>query len=137
MRAVMWDGKPYHVAVRSIPKAKIVEEEDAVVRVTTAGLCGTELHIYHGVFGGTEVPYPLGHEAVGIITEIGPAVEHFKVGDRVVIPGSPDPDVLIVDPELVPMHYAAYGTGNVLGPTLGGCQGKSFLLKSPSLAQRC
>ena len=122
MKAVMWEGKPFSVAVHDIPKPKIIKATDAVVRVTTAAICGTDLHIYHGVFGGTEAPYSLGHEAVGIVTEIGSAVDRFKVGDRVSIPCLPDADQLPIENELQPV-YTIYGVGN-LGGDLGGCQGK-------------
>ena len=122
MRAVMWEGKPFNVAVRDIPKAKLQEPEDVVVRVTTAAICGSDLHIYHGILGSDEVPFPIGHEAVGIIVEAGSAVEHFKVGDRVVIPGIPDQDTLPVEPKLLPTDLALYGSGKLFGD-LGGCQG--------------
>ena len=129
MRAVMWEGKPFHMAVRDIPKPTVAKATDAIVRVTTAAICGTDLHIYHGILGGTEVPYSVGHEAIGIITDIGSAVDRFKIGDRVLIPGIPDQDELLVEPELLPTAYTAYGLGNVFGD-LGGCQGKSELMSA-------
>ncbi len=95
MRAVMWEGNPSQVAVRDIPKPVIQIATDAIIQVTTAAICGTDLHIYHGVFGGSEVPYSLGHEAIGIITEVGSAVQRFKVGDRVVVPTDPNPNELL------------------------------------------
>ncbi|KAH8885599.1 GroES-like protein [Thozetella sp. PMI_491] len=111
MRSVMWEGNPLQVAIAT----------DAIIQVTTASVCGTDFHIYHGVFGGTDVPYPLGHEVIGIVAEVGSAVQKFKVGDHVLIPTDPNPDELLVGPEPGPVSYSNYGLGNVLG-NLGGTQ---------------
>ncbi len=106
-----------------IAKPTIQIATDVIIKVTTASICGTDLHIYHGVGGGTEVPYPLGHEAVGIITSVGSAVTKFKVGDRVLVPTDPDPDELLVGPlSAWPRNIQQLrGLGNLLG-NLGGAQ---------------
>jgi hypothetical protein len=122
MRSVIFDGQPYEVNVRSIPKASIVKQTDVVVRVTTAAICGSDLHNYHGVFGSSEVPYSLGHEAMGIVERVGSGVEIVKVGDRVLIPDCPDNGLLDVKPEIIPA-LSVYGQGEDLG-NLGGCQCK-------------
>ncbi|KAJ5987875.1 hypothetical protein N7481_003085 [Penicillium waksmanii] len=108
MRSVIFDGKPYEVNVRSISKASIVKQTDAVVRVTTAAICGSDLHNYHGVFGSSKVPYSLGHEAMGIVERVGSGVEIVKVGDRVLIPDCPDNGLLDVKPEIMPA-LSVYG----------------------------
>lgn len=121
MRAVVWEGKPFEVAVRDVPKPRIQAPEDAIVRVTASALCGSDLHIYHGVFGSSSVPYTLGHEAVGVVVEAGSATETFKPGDRVVISGFPDAGHFVTEPTLNPGIFL-YGAGKDLGD-LGGCQG--------------
>lgn len=85
MRGVEWEGEIRDVAVNIIPRPKITEPEDALVRITSSAICGSDLHIYHGLLGANDVPHGIGHEAVGIVEEVGPAVDFFKPGDRVVI----------------------------------------------------
>lgn len=121
MRAVVWEGKPFEVAVRDVPKPRIQAPEDAIVRITTAAICGTDLHTYHGIFGSSVVPYTLGHEAVGVVVEVGSATETFKLGDRVVIPAFPDEGHFVTEPTTIPA-LSFYGGGKDFG-NLGGCQG--------------
>ncbi|PVH98941.1 alcohol dehydrogenase GroES-like domain-containing protein [Periconia macrospinosa] len=120
MRAVVWEGKPYEVAVRDWPKPTIRMPEDAIVQITTAGLCGTDLHIYHGMLSGDDIPFTLGHEGVGIVVEVGNATEEFKVGDRVLIPCIPDDGHFELESTAVP-NLISYGLGELSG-NLGGCQ---------------
>ncbi|TDD81253.1 glutathione-dependent formaldehyde dehydrogenase [Actinomadura darangshiensis] len=85
MRAVTWHGKR-DVRVDNVPDPKIKEPDDAIIRVTSSGICGSDLHLYEvlGPFlGEGDV---LGHEPMGIVEETGPDVAHVKPGDRVVIP---------------------------------------------------
>lgn len=67
------------------PKVTITDPEDAVVRITTTTVCGSDLHLYHNEVQGLNQGFIIGHEAVGIIDEVGPNVTKFKKGDRVVI----------------------------------------------------
>ncbi|RAH71085.1 GroES-like protein [Aspergillus aculeatinus CBS 121060] len=85
MRAVVFEGHPYKVHVRTLPKPTIVRQTDAVVRLTAAAICGSDLHNYHGVFGSREVPYALGHEGMGIVEKVGAEVQSIQPGDRVVV----------------------------------------------------
>lgn len=81
MRAVLYDGSG-GVVVEDIAEPTIEDPRDALVRVTTSAICGTDLHVLHGatpIAAGT----PLGHEFVGEIVAIGPAVWTVSVGDRV------------------------------------------------------
>ncbi|KAJ5187793.1 hypothetical protein N7449_010787, partial [Penicillium cf. viridicatum] len=119
MRSVIFDGHPFKIHVRDIPKAKVVRRTDAVVRVTTAAICGSDLHNYHGVFGSTKVPYLMGHEAMGIVEEIG-VDDSVKVGDRVIIPDIPNGVGLDLEPTITPV-VPLYGEGSEFG-NLGGCQ---------------
>ncbi|KAI2619526.1 putative alcohol dehydrogenase [Hypomontagnella submonticulosa] len=121
MRAVVWEGKPYEMAVRSVPKPRMEMPEDAIVRVTTAAICGSDLHTYHGVLGSSEPPWVQGHEAIGIIVEVGPATETFKVGDRVIVICIPDSGHFVAEPVPLPGMYTIYGFGKQFGG-LGGCQ---------------
>jgi threonine dehydrogenase-like Zn-dependent dehydrogenase len=85
MKAVTWHGKR-DVRVDDVPDPIIKEPTDAIIRVTTTNICGSDLHLYE-----TLGPYMgegdiIGHEPMGIVEEVGAAVPNLKVGDRVVIP---------------------------------------------------
>jgi glutathione-independent formaldehyde dehydrogenase len=84
MKALVYQG-PYDVAVREVPDAGIENSKDAVVRITTTNICGSDLHMYEG---RTNVEHGkvLGHENMGIVEAVGDAVERIKVGDRVSLP---------------------------------------------------
>ncbi|MFB7776313.1 alcohol dehydrogenase catalytic domain-containing protein [Streptomyces bauhiniae] len=85
MRATVWHGKR-DVRAETVPDPQIVEETDAVIKVTSSGLCGSDLHLYE-VLGPFMTPGDiLGHEPMGIVEEVGPAVTNLTVGDRVVVP---------------------------------------------------
>jgi glutathione-independent formaldehyde dehydrogenase len=73
------------VSVRDVPDAEIEEPTDAVIRVTSSAICGTDLHMYDGRTGATP-GLIFGHEPLGVIDRVGTAVEMVKPGDRVVIP---------------------------------------------------
>ncbi|KAI1771121.1 putative alcohol dehydrogenase [Hypoxylon cercidicola] len=121
MRAVVWEGKPYEMAVKSVPKARIQMPEDAIVRVTTAAICGSDLHTYHGLLGSREPPWVQGHEAIGVVVEVGLATETFKVGDRVIVMCIPDSGHFVTEPEPLPGMYTGFGFGKDFG-NLPGCQ---------------
>lgn len=121
MKSVVWEGKPFHMAVKDVPKAKIVAKDDAVVRVTSAAICGTDLHTFHGIFGSSEPPWPMGHEGMGIVIDVGSAVTRIKVGDRVIIPDLVTDQHVNVQPPSF-SDLTGFGFGPDLG-NLGGCQG--------------
>jgi S-(hydroxymethyl)glutathione dehydrogenase/alcohol dehydrogenase len=85
MKAVTWHGKR-DVRVEDVPDPVISEPTDAIVRITSSGLCGSDLHLYEtlGPFMGEGDV--LGHEPMGIVEEVGSATGDLKVGDRVVMP---------------------------------------------------
>ena len=85
MRAVTWHGKR-DVRVDTVPDPTIEEPTDAIVRITSTGICGSDLHLYEvlGPFMGEGDI--LGHEPMGIVEEVGSEVTHIAKGDRVVIP---------------------------------------------------
>jgi len=88
MKAAEWHGKE-SIKVVSRPAPTITDDEDCIVRITSTTVCGSDLHMYfHQIPGGTKAMHTgdiMGHEGVGIVTEVGPAVKKVKVGDRVVV----------------------------------------------------
>lgn len=84
MRAVVYRG-PRQVEVTEVPDARIQEPTDAVVRITTTNICGSDLHMYEGRTS-VEEGKVLGHENMGVVEEVGPAVTRIRVGDRVSVP---------------------------------------------------
>ena len=85
MRALTWQGKR-EVEVREVPDPVIQEPTDAIVRITTTAICGSDLHLYE-VLGAYLSPGDvLGHEAMGVVEEVGSEVTHIAPGDRVVVP---------------------------------------------------
>jgi threonine dehydrogenase-like Zn-dependent dehydrogenase len=85
MRAVRWQARR-KVSVDTVPDPAIKEPSDAIIRVTSTNICGLDLHLYE-VLGAFMSPGDiLGHEAMGVVEEVGGEVDNLKVGDRVVIP---------------------------------------------------
>ncbi|MFD7024423.1 zinc-dependent alcohol dehydrogenase [Promicromonospora sukumoe] len=85
MRAMVYRG-PYKVRVEEKDIPRIEHPNDAIVRVTTAAICGSDLHLYHGMMPDTRVGMTFGHEFVGVVHEVGPSVQNLAVGDRVMVP---------------------------------------------------
>jgi threonine dehydrogenase-like Zn-dependent dehydrogenase len=85
MKALTWHGRR-DVRVDNVPDPTIVEDTDAIVRVTSSGICGSDLHLYEVLGPFLEEGDILGHEPMGIVEAVGPAVTHIAPGDRVVIP---------------------------------------------------
>ena len=77
-----------HVALQDAPDPVIAEPSDVVIRVTMTSICGSDLHLVHGALPSAP-PYPLGHEYVGVVAEVGAAVTSLSVGDRVLGPAAP------------------------------------------------
>lgn len=118
MKAVRWEGKPFSVSVKEVPKPKIAHPLDAIVRLTSAAICGSDLHIYRG---RQEVPPPLtlGHENIGIVEELGEHITTLKKGDRVLM------TCIIEEPtdngEVSPT-FNGYGEGGLGLPEIDGGQ---------------
>jgi len=77
---------PYRVRIENKPIPEILHPEDAIVRVTRSCICGSDLHLYHGMVPDTRVGMTFGHEFTGIVEEVGPEVRNLKVGDHVLVP---------------------------------------------------
>ncbi|WP_273854202.1 alcohol dehydrogenase catalytic domain-containing protein [Guptibacillus spartinae] len=84
MKAVTYQGKEKMV-VKDVEAPSIQERTDMIVKITASGICGSDLHLYHGGIEPQQ-DYIVGHEPMGIIEEVGPDVKTLKKGDRVVIP---------------------------------------------------
>ena len=84
MKAVVFNG-PRDVSVDEVEDARVEQPLDAIVRITTANICGSDLHPYEGR-SPMDAGQVFGHENMGIVVEVGPAVDRIKVGDRVSVP---------------------------------------------------
>ena len=74
------------IALEDAPKPQLERAHEAIVKVTTAAICGSDLHVKDGLVPGTEPGNLIGHEFVGVVTEVGASVTRFKPGDRVTAP---------------------------------------------------
>lgn len=87
MKAVVFHGVG-EVRLENVSEPKIKNQNDAIVRITSSAICGTDLHFIRGTVTGMKPGRVIGHEAVGIVEEIGSAVRNFRKGDRVIIPST-------------------------------------------------
>lgn len=85
MRATCWQGRQ-HVRVQDVPDPKILNPRDAIVRITSTAICGSDLHLYNGFIPSMKKGDVLGHEFMGEVEEVGPGVKNLARGDRVVVP---------------------------------------------------
>lgn len=116
MRAVAWFGQTNNVSVIDMAVPRIMNQTDAIVRVTSAAICGSDLHFYHGYMGAADVPWGLGHEAVGYVEEVGSAVSSLQVGEYVIVPDNAHSG------HYGQQHPISFGSGS---PDYGGLQGMS------------
>lgn len=84
MKAVVYHG-PGDLRLDNVPVPKIIEPDDAIIRVTTSTICGTDIHIQHGGLPEVKPGRVIGHEFCGEVIEVGPNVRNTKVGDRVAV----------------------------------------------------
>jgi threonine dehydrogenase-like Zn-dependent dehydrogenase len=85
MKAVTWQGN-HDVRVETVPDPRIEQPTDAIIRVTSSGICGSDLHLYEVLGAFIDPGDVLGHEPMGIVEEVGAQVRNIAPGDRVVIP---------------------------------------------------
>ncbi|MCY7346955.1 MAG: alcohol dehydrogenase catalytic domain-containing protein, partial [Pyrinomonadaceae bacterium] len=82
---VCWMGKG-DVQVLNVPDPKILNERDAIIKITRTAICGSDLHLYNGYIPSMQSGDILGHEFMGEVVETGSAVSNLKKGDKVVVP---------------------------------------------------
>lgn len=87
MKAVVYHGVG-DIRLDTVPDPTIRESTDVIIRVTASAICGTDLHFVRGTFPGMKPGTILGHEAVGIVEDIGRDIRNFRPGDRVVVPST-------------------------------------------------
>src|SRR5215212_7236664 len=122
MKALVYHG-PGSKAWEDVPDAAVKEPTDVVVRIDTTTICGTDLHILHGDVATVDAGRILGHEAVGTVTEVGPAVTSFAVGDRVLVPAITRCGRCGYCQRGMPSHCQTLGgIGWVLGHVIDGTQ---------------
>jgi threonine dehydrogenase-like Zn-dependent dehydrogenase len=85
MLAMNYRG-PYRVRADRKPEPRIEHPNDAIVRVTRSCICGSDLHLYHGLVPDTRVGMTFGHEFTGVVEEVGPSVQNLQRGDQVLVP---------------------------------------------------
>lgn len=85
MRALVYEGMK-NIKVESVPDPVLQKSDDIIVRVTSAAICGSDLHLLHGMIPRLRKGSVLGHEAMGIVEEAGPDVKTVAKGDRVIVP---------------------------------------------------
>ncbi|MBC7173081.1 MAG: glutathione-dependent formaldehyde dehydrogenase, partial [Polyangiaceae bacterium] len=85
MRANCWMGRK-DVRIENVPDPQILNSEDAIVKITSTAICGSDLHLYGGFIPTMEKGDILGHEFMGEVVEVGSSVKNLRVGDRVVVP---------------------------------------------------
>ena len=85
MRALCWHGKK-DIRCDTVPDPQIEEPRDAIIKVTSCAICGSDLHLYDGFMPGMESGDIMGHEFMGEVVEVGSDNKKLKVGDRVVVP---------------------------------------------------
>jgi len=84
MVALEWHG-PNDIRVAQRPKPLVTDPGDAIIKISSTTICGSDLHLYHNEFSGMKKGDVLGHECMGFVTEVGPDVKQLKPGDRVVV----------------------------------------------------
>lgn len=117
MRAVVWQGTAFSVGVVDMPRPTIINTTDAIVRISRAAICGSDLHIYRGTQDGPAEPFGLGHEGIGYIDQIGSGVQSLAVGDPVIVPFNLAEGHVHTD--LTTSMYGGIGNGGGLGGTQG------------------
>jgi threonine dehydrogenase-like Zn-dependent dehydrogenase len=87
VKAVVFHGVG-DIRLDTVPEPRVEQPEDAIVRITTSAICGTDLHMIRGTMPGILPGTVLGHEAVGIVEDVGPLVRNLRKGDRVIVPST-------------------------------------------------
>ena len=87
MRAMVYRG-PYRLRVQNKEIPSIEHPNDAIIKVSLAAICGSDLHLYHGMMPDTRIGMTFGHEFIGVVHQVGPSVRNLTVGERVMVPAN-------------------------------------------------
>ncbi|HAB74451.1 MAG TPA: glutathione-dependent formaldehyde dehydrogenase, partial [Pantoea sp.] len=117
MKALVWHGVG-NIQLDNVPDPQIEQPGDAVIRITASAICGTDLHFIRGTFSDMQPGTILGHEAVGIVEQVGDEVRNFSPGDRVVVCSTVSCGVC---PPCRAGHTAQCDNANANGPEAGTC----------------
>lgn len=85
MKAVCWHGR-HDIRIDNVEDPKIEDPRDVIIKITSSGICGSDLHLYNGYMPSMKAGDIIGHEPMGEIIELGNAITKFQIGDRVVVP---------------------------------------------------
>src|SRR5688572_12346531 len=85
MKAICWHGKK-DIRLENVPDPQLINEQDAIIRVTASAICGSDLHLYNGLMPSMESGDVLGHEFMGEVVALGRGNKKLKIGDKVVVP---------------------------------------------------
>lgn len=122
MLAVTSQG-PEKITIEEVAKPGLENSTDAIVRVTTSALCGTDMHIYHGKIPDVPAGWVVGHEFCGVVEDVGDAITEFEIGDRVVsamyVACGRCPACVSGDHRRCP-HFQMFGMGRAFGNLAGG-----------------
>ena len=138
MKAVCWHGSN-DVRVDNVPDPKLINPRDAIIKITSTAICGSDLHIYNGFIPTMQKGDILGHEFMGEVVELGSEVKNVKVGDRVVVPftiscgncffcnrdlwslcDNSNPNAWMVEKEMGYSPSALFGYSHLFGGYAGG-----------------
>lgn len=138
MKALTWEGR-HSVGLKNVRDPRILSPGDAIVKVTTAAICGSDLHLYDGYIPTMQKGDILGHETMGEVVEVGSFVKKLKVGDTIVIPfdigcgkchhckeeeyaacDNSNPNAIIPDKLYGQTGAAAFGYSHMYGGYAGG-----------------
>lgn len=117
MKAMVWRGVG-DIGIEEVPDPQIKDPTDAIVEITTSALCGTDLHFVRGTMSGMVEGTILGHEAVGVVREVGDGVRNLRPGDRVVVPSTMGCGYCSY---CRAGYYAQCDNANPNGPSAGTC----------------
>lgn len=136
MKALVYHG-PQDIRCEEVPDPVLHDGRGAVVRITSAAICGSDLHIYGGHGFSPTTGYTVGHEAIGEVVAVGPDVDRFAVGDRVLVPGSVGCGRcdacslgITVSCDNLRSEGGCYGLG---APHLGGCQAEAVAVPAADM----
>ncbi len=138
MKALCWEGK-HSIQVKNVRDPRILNPQDAIIKVTSAAICGSDLHLYNGYIPAMEKGDIMGHETMGEVVEIGPMVKKINVGDKIVIPfdigcgkchhckdeeysacDNSNPNAIVADKLYGQAGSAAFGFSQIYGGYAGG-----------------